>query len=308
MDNIVSYMKQYGHFDNISVFISIIKFGSFTKAAKSLGIPKSKVSRSLHALERELGVQLLYRTTRKLQLTRAGQELYGQSTVLMERLGGLIDRVGGKYSTSIEGVIRLSAPEDMGVALIGKICDEFIQIHPRVQIELVLSDRIVDLVDESFDLAIRLGKLKDSTLLVRRIGVAKFILVAPNGYLKQSGEIKKIEDLNSHHFLNFSGVEHRSLYLFEKGRNRVKVKPNIVFSSNNLFVLRDMLLRGRGLQLMPEFMAKEIVKRGLAQVLFEDWECHSSPVQIVLPPQQQVPAHIRAFSDFLFDRLKSAFG
>lgn len=166
--------------NQIRTFVKLVQSGSFTKAAEVLRQPKSRVSRRLAALEKDLGVQLIYRTTRQFQLTETGRTYYERAQGLIDGLESLSLEVN-EATTEVSGVIRVTASDDMGLKYLPIILDEFSKLYPRIRFEIVLSQAYVDLVKESVDVALRIGALKDSSLRVRKVGFLKNILVCDAG-------------------------------------------------------------------------------------------------------------------------------
>ena len=163
--------------NQIQTFVKLAQAGSFTKAAQILRQPKSRVSRRLAALEKELGVQLIYRTTRQFQLTETGRAFYEKAQGLIAGLEALSAEVSDT-TTQIAGVIRITASDDMGVKYLPPILDEFSRLHPQIQFDVVLTQSYVDLVKESIDVALRIGHLKDSSLRAKKVGSLKNIFIA----------------------------------------------------------------------------------------------------------------------------------
>lgn len=302
-DNIVPSMEQ-PELDKIYLFNKIVQAGSFSAAARDLNIPKSRLSRHLQQLEDSLGQQLIIRTTRQFQLTSFGKELFSKSAHLLEELRSLVESTSFPPNTPPQGKIKITTPEDFGVEIIAPLCSNFMQQYPLITIELILTDQIRDLIRESFDLAIRFGNLENSTLMTRKVGVASFKLVAGKNYFKKNKPIKKIEDLQHHPFIHFTGIDEQDLYTFSKPDKEYRVTPKISFKSNNIFVLKKMALESHGLLIIPSFMAKEEIQTKELIEILPQWKKHQSPVQILMPPQRKVVPKVRLFNDFLFHELK----
>lgn len=217
------------------VFVRVIQAGSFSKAARQIDMPVSTVSAKVATLERNLGVSLIQRTTRRLHLTDSGQiyfkhavraiaELQQAQTLTQEAQGG------------IQGKLKLTTAVEVGMSTVADAVSAFIAKHPEVQVELILTDRVVDLVGEGIDLAIRMGELKDSTLISKRIGLTGARAFASPGYLKKAGPIKKPQDLENHSCLIFTNI-FDGHWTLEKAGSTHRVPVNGVFSANNLIAL-----------------------------------------------------------------------
>ena len=183
--------------NRVAAFVRVVQDGSFTSAAKSLGLPKSSISRSVAQLEQELGLRLLHRTTRQLHLTEAGTAFFERAS---RALGDLKDArsAAADMSGDPSGRVRLTAPVDFGVAVLASIVTRFSRKHPRILIETVLTSRVVDLVGEGIDLGVRMGALRDSSLVAKRIGPLRSALFAAPKYLAKKGTPTTLEDLAKH--------------------------------------------------------------------------------------------------------------
>ncbi len=289
--------------NKLQVFREVVKAGSFSKAALILKQPKSRVSRSIAALEKALGVQLIYRTTRQFQLTQNGKELFQRAGPLLIELNNTVEQLSAE-GDEISGGLRLTVSEDIGTELIGKICHEFMTLFPKIQIAVLSSNQYVDLVKEGVDVAIRIGKAKDSTMIRKKIGTVELIFVMSPDLLNRCGNLNKPEDLESVSFLAFSALELKKCSLkLSKGKEVRHLKLATQFSSNNFFTLRQMAVLGSGLTVLPAFLARDFISDGRLVQVFKEWNLESSSVQILLPQQKETPQKIRKFIDFLAPRL-----
>src|SRR3954468_1318017 len=211
--------------NHVAVFARVVELQSFTAAAKQLGLPKSSVSRTLSRLEDELGVRLLQRTTRKLHLTEAGQAYYERARVA---LTGLEEAASAATNLSAEprGTVRLSAPADVGILNLGELVARFVRKYPLVHVEISFSSRFVDLVAEGFDLALRAGKMADSSLVARKIGSDALGIYASANYLRRRGRPKTLADLADHDCVLFHGTNGKSEWHLTgpQGEERVTVR------------------------------------------------------------------------------------
>ncbi|MGZ3696354.1 MAG: LysR substrate-binding domain-containing protein [Bdellovibrionota bacterium] len=292
--------------NRLSLFREVVASGSFSRAAARLHMPKSRVSRHIASLEQALGVQLIYRTTRQFKLTQAGTELFQKAGPLLGELRATLDNVSCQ-NKEIGGLIKITVPEDIGNELMGKICHDFMTLYPRVEFGLFASNQNVDLVKDAIDLAVRIGPVRDSSMIRKKIGNVGTILVASPDFVTRHGPIHKIEQLEGVPHLAFSvpGERKHSLRL-SNGKDTKTVRVEASFSCNNFFALRNMALLGAGFAHMPAFLVRDSLASGALVHLVKDWMVASVPIQILMPQQKEVPPRIRVFIDFLADALMRA--
>lgn len=277
--------------------------GSFTKAARALGQPKSRVSRRLAALEAELGVQLLYRTSRQLSLTEAGRGLYEKSRAHVE---GLEEAARGLVDDAREpqGLLKLTAMPDIGSTLFGPVIAELAAQYPRIVVDLQLSEGIVDLVKDGLDLALRVGKLKDTSLKKRPLGHVAFILVASPTYLRRAPRIERLGDLSVHPALVFASISAQDRWRFRDG-TQVSVRP--LYRSNEPKTLLELAIAGRGVALLPEFLCLDALRSGTIVRVLDGVSTRPLPIQFVWPGQRTTSPKVKAFVDLAVVRLKPYF-
>ena len=289
--------------NRLSVFKEVVLSGSFSKAALKLRQPKSRISRQISSLEQELGIQLIYRTTRQFQLTQAGEELFRRATPLLSELDQALEQVTGG-AEEVSGLVKITAPEDLGVELMGRLCHEFMTLYPKVQLSVHVSNQYVDLVKESVDLAIRIGKARDSTMLQRKIGHIRLVLIGSPEFFKRYENPQKLSDLERLPFLTFSLDPKlgKSLKL-SNGKETQNIKVNSIFACTNFFTLRSMVLLGAGFSLVPDFLANDMMASGRLVELFKEWRFESAPVSILTPQQKETPLKVKKLAEFLSQRL-----
>ena len=292
--------------NRLKLFVALVDCGSFTKAAAALDQPKSRVSRNISALERELGIQLIYRTTRQLQVTELGREFYNDMKKALGEIHGSLARVCVR-SGVIAGTIRITAPNDIGVALMAPICDELQMAHPEVHFDLFVSNEVIDLVRDGFDIAVRIGRKTYGSLIQKKIGLIRMRLVASPAFLDQFGVINTVSRLGEVPTLAFTDFETKTKWtLFHLNEKKV-ISLAPVFSSNNLFVLRDMAVRGRGVALLPGFLCDEEIKSGSLIQVLPSWASVMPNVSVLVPNQQNTQLRVRRFVEFVARRLKPNF-
>jgi LysR family transcriptional regulator for bpeEF and oprC len=291
--------------NQIRTFVRIVQAGSFTKAAAVLRQPKSRVSRRLASLEKDLGVQLIYRTTRQFQLTEMGRAYYERAQGLVEGLESLSNEMS-ETTSEVSGLIRITASDDMGVKYLPSILDEFSKQYPKIRFELLLSQAYVDLVKESVDVAIRIGNLKDSSLRSRKVGAVKNIMVATPGFLERYRQWEDLSQLESIPFLGF-GNSGKIEALRSSDNKKVVLKINPIMSSNNPAMLEQLVLLGKGMAFIPEFICNAHIREGRLVHVHKNLRSAEVPVNLVTPEQKEVPLKVKKFSEFAAKKLKGLF-
>ena len=291
--------------NQVRTFVRIVQAGSFTKAAEVLRQPKSRVSRRLAGLEKELGVQLIYRTTRQFQLTETGRAYYERAKGLIEGLEGLAHEMTDT-SVEVSGVIRVTAAEDMGLRYLPPILDEFARQYPKIKFDLLLSQAHVDLVKESIDVAIRIGQLKDSSLRSRKIGSVKNIFVATPGFLER---YRQAEDLDQIHTLPFiaMGAGSKLEVTRTSDSKKLVLKINSFITANSPAVLESMVLLGKGMAFVPEFLVLKHIEDGRLVHVHKNLRSTEIPIHVVTPEQKEIPQKVKKFTDLVAKRMKEAF-
>lgn len=289
--------------NTLELFREVVLAGSFSKAASRLSMPKSRVSRHMARLEKELGLPLIYRTTRQFRLTQSGTELFQRTSPLLAELRSNLESVSSG-AEEVAGVIKVTVPEDIGSELMAGICHDFQRLHPRVELAIHASNQLVDLVKDSIDVALRIGPARDSSMIRRKVGQIGLMLVASPDLLARQGTPTRLEQAAALPFLAFSAVgQRRPILRMTNGRERRAIRFESRFWCNNFFVLRSMACAGAGLAPVPAFLARDLIARGQLVPVMKDWVVETNPVQILIPSQKDVPLRIRAFVDFLAERL-----
>lgn len=282
------------------VFARVVQAGSFTAAAAALGMPKSTVSRKVSELEERLKARLLQRTTRKLSLTDVGRTFYEYSA----RIVGEIDEAERAVSSLQEaprGLLRVTAP--VSVAFLGPIVSDYLQRYPEVRLELFCTARMVDLVEERFDLGIRAGALSDSTLIARSLGSVRWFLVASPAYLKKRVRPRSPEDLKKHDCLFFgAGIHGTDLHL-ASGKLSVQLAPPARLLVSDMDVLYAAVMGGRGIGFLPAFLCVEDLRARRLDRVLRDWNAPATPVHVVYPSTRHLSPKVKSFIDHLHERM-----
>ncbi len=276
--------------------VAVAEEGSFSAAARKLGVPKSSVSRRIAALEEAVGTRLLHRTTRQVSLSTAGTALYERSAPL---LASLKEAVGAmpEHEQAPSGVLKLTAPNDIGNILLPEIIARFGVRYPAVTVDVWLTNRVVNLVGEGFDLALRAtrGKLADSTMIARKLGTIAFALYAAPQYLARKGMPRTPEDLVGHDWVLFRHFKFTEPLLPPKGGRHVIV--------DDFFFVREAVRAGAGIGAMPTYLAQAYLATGELQRVYPRYTGEGSGGVTLLYPkaQQQLPRKVTAFRDFLLE-------
>ena len=286
-------------YEEMRIFIRIVEAGSITKAAEQMGTVKSAISRRLSDLETRLGVSLLTRTTRSQTLTDSGTSYYQQSLRIIDDLQEFEARIKNKHC-ALSGKIKLSAPLSFGLTHLEKPLSQFNDEHPDIIFEIDFNDRIVDIVNEGFDLAIRISRLKDSTLIAKKIFSNKMLLCASPDYIKKRGLPNNIKELKQNfQFLRYSGTD-GNLLMKDSGSLQQVVNLKTNFSANNGSFLVKSAIKSKGLVYTPEFICHESIKTGKLISIMEDKIVNNQIDGYVVYPQTRHLSHrIRSLVNFL---------
>jgi DNA-binding transcriptional LysR family regulator len=297
--------------NDLLIFVRVAQAGSFSKAARALQMPVSTVSRRVATLEEHLRVPLLHRTTRSLKITDVGAAYFEHGKAIATEIEKAESLVTNLQSIP-QGKLKITASTEFGNRFLGKIVSEYLKANTLVQVETVLTERVVDLIDEGFDLAIRIGELEDSTQLARKLGDFDMQLYASPSFLKTHGEPAACRELSSYECILFTGEDQgNQWHLYgpkgrkdqkgqQKGQNEkmsVEVKGRL--SSNNMALIHDFALAGEGIALMPHFLCAEDLKAGRLKMVLQDWVYSSGPIHVVFPGQRFPLPKVRAFVDHL---------
>jgi len=288
-------------FEDLSAFVTVVETGSFTAAAERLDMAKSVVSRRVSGLEERLGVQLLRRTTRRLNLTETGHRFYERSTRILADMEEAESAVLQEHG-ELGGTLRVALPLSFGVRHMSEPIAEFSRRHPRLRFDLDLNDRRVDLIGEGMDLAVRIGQLADSTLIARRLFDARTVVCGSPGYFERHGKPQTPDDLINHQCLVYGNLAEPTKWVCrdEKGKSiRVTVKAAMIASSGDF--LCAAAAKGLGIVIQPTFIAGEAISRGKLVPILTHYQWPITPAYAVYPPTRYLSFRVRKFIDFLVE-------
>lgn len=280
--------------NDVSLFIRIVETGSFTSAAESLGIQKSTISRRIATLEDDLGVRLLQRTTRKLKLTDDGEDLFARCQPLINELESAKDYLSATQDDP-RGRLRITMPSDLGVFMMNEVVCTFMQRYPKINLEVELSTRVVDLIEEGIDLAIRVGELADSSLIARKIATISRGLFATPAYLRKNGTPKTPEDLTGHSC--FGILKPVLQWEFENWDEPIEIRGQL--KANSIGFLRELLLRDMGIARMPRMYCHPSVLSGELVEVLPDYKSPPFEVNAIYPSKRHLNPKVRLFIDHM---------
>jgi DNA-binding transcriptional LysR family regulator len=279
--------------DGIAIFVKVMQAGSFSQAAKLLGMPNSTVSAKVSALEKRLGVTLLQRTTRKLRATQVGEAYFRRCVQALEKLQAAENELETARGEP-KGLLRLTAPVEVGHNLLPVLVHAFIKKYPQMTVEVMVTNRVLDLVAEGIDLAIRAGDLKDSGLIAKRFVLGQFTLWASPSYLAKHPAPHHPKDLAAHDYLEFLPFKSKRLDL-TNGREKISLALTGRVAADDFETLRSLVVLGDGVAFLPGFLCAEEAKQNKLVRVLPQWHGGGSPISLVYPAQQFVAPKVRAF-------------
>ncbi len=285
-------------FVEMQTFCAVVDAGSFVSAADTLGMSKAAASRYVSELERRLGVRLLHRTTRRLSLTEDGERFYARSR---ELLAGLEEAEAELHSRSgaARGLLRVNAPVTFGIRHLAQLWGAFCELHPQVRLEVTLSDRTVDLVEEGFDMAIRIAALPSSTLVCRQLARTRIVLCASPRYLAAHGTPSAPAELARHAVIAYSYWSGGDEWQFEGPDGRVSVRTKPSMHTNSGDTCRAMALADQGVILQPGFLVADDLAAGTLVELMPAYRSVTLGIYALYPTRKFVPPKVRALVEFL---------
>jgi DNA-binding transcriptional LysR family regulator len=289
---------QMDQLDGIAAFARVVDSGSFSMAARHLKISKSAVSAHVQRLEKRLGVRLLNRTTRRLSMTEAGAAYYRHCARILAEAEAA-EQAAGALQREPRGTLRISAPDSFGWMHVAPAVPAFLERYPDIAVDITLSPAHVNLVDEGLDLAIRIGMLEDSPLVVRRLAPSRLVACAAPTYLNGHGVPREPGDLAKHNCLRNSLLPWGDEWRLAGKRGEVRVAVGGSFRSNNAETLRTATLDGIGIAVLPTWAVAEPLRTGTLRRVLDAWEPPASTIYAVYPGNRLMSMKVRAFVDHL---------
>ena len=290
-----------GQLEDMQIFIRVVEAGGISAAAEQLNIAKSAVSRRLADLEFRLGVTLINRTTRTSNLTEAGNLYYTRSLKVIDDVAEL-NSMAANPQTSLQGTLRLAAPLSFGLSHLAPALDAFAKEHSGLTLDIDFSDQQVDLIEGGYDLAFRIGDLRDSSLKARRLSSIKFSLCASPDYLEQWAIPEKPEDLKKHKLLRYSLVDSRTWKLVDQQGAEIVIPVEAKVLANNGEFLSKMAIAGHGITVTPTFISWQALSSGDLVPVLSEYKIPSSNAYAVYPKTRYLSQRARLLIDFLLER------
>jgi DNA-binding transcriptional LysR family regulator len=287
--------------DGMQAFVAVAEAGSFSGAAARLGIARALVSKRIAGLEHILGVRLLNRTTRRVSLTGPGQDFLGRSQRILAEYGEATSTLSSLHAEPT-GRLKLSAPMSFGLAHLAPLLPIFMRAHPKLVLELVLNDRFVDLVEEGFDLCVRIGTLADSSLVARRLATVRLVLCASPDYLRRRGMPVEPADLARHRGLIYGHGTNGGRWQLQGPAGSGPVEIPSVLCANNGDVLAEAAVAGEGITLAPTFIVGDALRAGTLVEVLAAYAPKPFGLYAIWPANRLLPAKVRLFVDFLASR------
>ncbi len=284
--------------NDLAVFVRVVDRGGFARAARELGVPTSTVSRTVARLEELVGTRLLHRTPRSVRVTTDGRELYesvAPAIATLQRAAHSVEPASRKP----KGRLRITAPNDIAHAFVAGVVVDFVERHPLVEVEMVATNRTVNLVDEGFDLALRAGKLADSSLVARKVGDSIMALYASPEYLQRHGTPGTVQELDQHRIAVFRAKGGDDEWTLRSSSSEAHVAVHGRIVGDDFSFLRGVVLSGGGIGLLPQIVCAEDEGEGRLVRVLPEYEMQSAAFLVVYPSARHVPARVTAFRDFV---------
>ena len=284
--------------DGMRTYVGVVSEGSFSRAAERLGMSPQLVSKYVAQLEARLGARLINRSTRKLSITEVGQAYYERCRDVLADIEEMENAVGDE-AVAARGTLRINAPMTFGTMHLSRAIAEYQQGQPNVTLDLTLDDRVVDIVSEGYDIAIRIGRMQESSLVARKLAPVRLVVCAAPEYLAARGTPDVPEDLAEHDCLRHSLSSDADRWRFRKGDETFDMNVTGSFLANNGDAIRLAALAGRGLALQPTFIVGNDIREGLLQRVLQDYEVDPMGVYAVYAHRKYLSGKVRTFVDYL---------
>ncbi|MBT8082786.1 MAG: LysR family transcriptional regulator [Gammaproteobacteria bacterium] len=284
--------------DGMRTFVTVITEGSFSAAAERLNMSPQLASKYVAQLEARLGARLINRSTRRMSITEAGQAYFERCQYVLAEIDEMESAVGDA-TTAARGTLRINAPMTFGTMHLSQAIAEYQRGQPDVSVDLTLDDRVVDIVSEGYDMAIRIGRMPESALVARKLAPVRLVVCGSPDYFANREIPRTPDDLAGHECLLYTIASDASRWRFGRGTETHDVRVSGGFSANNGDALRLAALAGRGLVLQPTFIVGEDIRAGRLRQVLEDYEVEPMGVYAVYAHRQYLSGKVRTFVDFL---------
>jgi DNA-binding transcriptional LysR family regulator len=290
--------------DDFYYFAKVIEHGGYAKASRALGIPKSRLSRHVAALETRLGVRLVNRSTRRFVVTEVGQEVRRHATAMLAEADAAVEAVEFARAEPC-GVVKASCPVALTQTAMAQYLPEFLARYPKIRLMLHATNRRVDVINEGFDVALRVRTVPtgEDGLVMRTFGSSSNFLVASREYLDERGRPERPEQIPQHATLSFSPEDRQTWELFDADGTSVQIEHTPRLVCHDFPMLRAAVLAGLGIALLPESVVRADVERGTVEQVLPAWTLPLGVFHVVFPTRRGLLPSVRAFIDFLADRM-----
>ena len=292
----------------MKLYCHIVDAGQLSVAADQLNLSKGAVSKQLAKLETHLGGRLLNRTTRRLTPTEAGIAFYDRAKLILESVNEAECVVTG-LTAEPRGTLKINAPMSFGFYYLGELLAKYQSKYPKMKIDLTLHDRQVDLIEEGYDLALRIATLKDSSLIARKLAPCHLVMCASPDYLQKNGAPQKPSDLKKHQCILYAYNDSVRSWSFEnKQGKKQQVLVDGSLYANNGNLICDALINGMGIARLPTFIIGDAIRAGKAKIILDDWREKPQDISLLYPSSRHLSAKVRAFVDMAVEHFKPADG
>ncbi len=289
--------------NRMMIFYHVVDLGSFTEAAKVLKMAKSAVSRHVTLLEKQVGARLLNRTTRQLNLTEVGRIYFQSCKKIVEETQYMQNEISVLQNQPV-GSLKIATTNSLGIQYITPLIVEFMRLYPKLNIELMLQDQVIDMVEENIDVCVRVGWLQNSDLVATKVADSRLVLAASPSYLKQYGPIVTPKDLEKHACVIFSLLPNPTKWTFTQKKQQETVSVGAIIKTNNAGAVKALLLQGAGASVLSHFIVAEDLREGRLVELLPNYDLGSAGVYLVYQEKQYKQLKIQLFNDFIKKNLK----
>lgn len=292
---------------SLQCFVRAVELGSLSAVAREQHTTQSNISKIIAALEEELGVRLLERSTAGLSPTMPGRRFYERARGVLEEYADAVADVRSE-TASAGGLLRINAPVALGQFCLNGCLKDFLQQYPGIEVELILNDRMVDLVEEGVDIAVRLGSSLPPNVVARRVGASKRVLVAAPGYLKSRGTPQAPEELADHEYIRFAWSPSGDVLELDDGERSVTVATHGRYRVNNALAIREALAAGGGIGLCPEWLVQDLLAQRKLRRVLPRWQGQEQELHLLYPSRRYLPHRVRLMLDYLQQRFARQAG
>ena len=289
--------------NRMMIFYHVVDLGSFTEAAKVLKMAKSAVSRHVTLLEKQVGARLLNRTTRQLNLTEVGRIYFQSCKKIVEETQYMQNEISVLQNQPV-GSLKIATTNSLGIQYITPLIVEFMRLYPKLNIELMLQDQVIDMVEENIDVCVRVGWLQNSDLVATKVADSRLVLAASPSYLKQYGPIVTPKDLEKHACVIFSLLPNPTKWTFTQKKQQETVSVSAIIKTNNAGAVKALLLQGVGASVLSHFIVAEDLREGRLVELLPNYDLGSAGIYLVYQEKQYKQLKIQLFNDFIKKNLK----